>query len=160
MNKVILNILAVFITLYTGSLTAGSDNHAQESTNELAGYFVAQDYLGVAKLTHPAVVESTGGVQAIAQLLKNTFDESGIKITSMTFSAPRQIVDVNGLLLAVFPYDSVMIYQNENVEVNSLYIGFSKNSKKWYFIDCEGVTQELLGQLAPGYKNNLSLEGC
>ena len=146
--------------LFTGSATAGSDDYAQKSANKLAEYFLDQNYLGVAALTHPAVVEATGGSQAIAQLLKNSFDESGIKITSMTFSAPRQTVDVNGLLLAVFPYNSVMIYQNEHVEVNSLYIGFSKNSKKWYFIDCEGVTQELLGQLAPGYKNNLSLEGC
>ena len=160
MKRKIVNIILVCIVLFAGTVIAGNENYAQTSANKLAGYFVNENYVGVAKLTHPAVVKATGGTEATAKHIKSSFDGVGLKITSMTFSAPRQTVDVNGLLLAVLPYTSEMIYQDENIEVNSLYIGFSTNSKKWYFIDCEGVTHKLLGKFAPGYKNNLSLEGC
>ena len=160
MKRKIINMTAICIMLFAGNVIAGSDNYAQIAANKLASYFVNENYVGVAELTHPAVVKATGGIEATANHIKSTFNEVDLIITSMTFSAPRQTVDVNGLLLAVLPYTSVMVYQNENIEVNSLYIGFSKNSKKWYFIDCEGVTQELLGQFAPGYKNDLKLDGC
>ncbi len=60
----------------------------------------------------------------------------------------------------VAPYRSNVTYKGKTVDLDSFYIGFSVDKKGWKFVDCEGVTQAYLGQLLPGYKNNLELKGC
>lgn len=148
------------LSLTAGSVLADLKTDAQNEANKLARALVKQDYKTVAALTHPVVVKSAGGIDAIADLLARSFSDNQIAITRMQFTQPSQLNDSGKLLMAKLPYSSTAQVQEQSFELNSFYVGFSANQRQWYFVDCEGITQDILKQLAPGYNGKLNLDGC
>lgn len=160
MQRIKAMIFGLVLSMVSGLAQADGSLAATKTANRLGQAMVAQNYMGVAKLTHPAVVLGAGGLKATAKLLRDTFAGSGVTITSMTFSAPSQMVKVEQSYIAVLPYTIIAKVENKSVELDSFYLAFSDDQRDWRFIDCEGASHAIIGQLAPGYNNQLKLEGC
>ena len=151
-------MLVLAAGLASGAAGAGDISSAQRDADKIAAATVAKNFAGVAEFTHPLVVKRAGGAAAMVKQLDTAYAE--ITINSMKFGKPEQITDVDGTLIGVFPFREKVTVKGKSVEVPSFYIGFAADKEHWKFIDCEGVTQEYLAALLPGYHNHLKLHGC
>ncbi len=137
---------------------AAEPSPAERDARKLGDALVARDYMTVASLTHPAVVKAAGGPEKVVRQLQAA--NAGLTTHSMTFHEPAQITEVGGTRIAVFPYRTTVTLNGKTVEFDSFYIGFTADRRNWKFIDCEGITQEFLEHLLPGYKRQLTFNGC
>lgn len=147
---------------------AGEESPGARDAARLAHALMDKDFRTVVALTWPAVVERAGGEEAVIAQLKNA--QRGVTTNSMEFSRLTQLTPVDGKLLAVFPYRSKVTLDNVTVgsvtikhkvaTFASFYIGLSADRRHWTFIDCEGVTQDYLAAMVPGYQKTLKLDGC
>lgn len=154
----------IMVMLLSGLLLspalADNTDTAQAQANKLGTAMASEDFTTVAQLTHPSVVRAMGGNEALAAELKKVFANGKVDITEMVFAKPSQINSSGKVVLARMPYHSKATISGEIMDVDSYYVGFSVNKTSWYFLDCEGITQDLLRQLSSGYDGKLKLEGC
>lgn len=149
---------ALAACLLSAAALAASLGPGELAARKLGAALAARDYQTVADLTHPAVVKAAGGPEAVTKRLQTA--NAGLTIHSMKFGKPEQLASVGDTRIGVFPYRSRVTLNDKTVEFGSFYIGFSWDRKSWKFIDCEGVTQDYLAKLLPGYNDNLALKGC
>ena len=135
MQKLIILIIGFTLSLAMGKVFADGGSAATAGANKLGQAMVAKNYRGVAKLTHPMVVAGAGGIKATSKLLRDSFSGSGVTITSMIFTAPRQLIKAKDTYIAVLPYTTTakIAGQSEPVELESFYIGFSSDQRDWRF---------------------------
>ena len=153
--------LLVIGILFSSTIAfADVKSNATSEANKLAKAMVAKDYVTVAELTHPAVTKRFGGVDALSAMMKKNYSAAKLTFHKMKFQTPSQLNSSGKMIVAKIPYTSRVQVDKEQYDSSSYYVGFSVNNEKWYFSDCEGMSQDLLKSLAPGYNGKLNLDGC
>jgi len=152
--------IALSLLLVSSLSHAADSDEAQTQANLLGTAMTKQDYLGVAKMTHPEVVKRMGGEDKLASYLDQAFKDGGIRFTRMQFQKPLQLNSSGRVILAKVPYQAVVSIGEEEGVSESFYIGFLVKKNQWAFVDCEGISQDILQVLSTGYDGGLNLSGC
>lgn len=162
MKRNILTFIAFICILFTAKaqtqdLTVGMLNQAKDMSN----LFLAKDYAGFAKYSHPNVVKTMGGNKNMVSTIKKSFEEieaDGITFLAIDFGTPSEILTVGDELQCTVPQMIEMKVPGGKVTANTTLIALSPdNGVHWYFIDVSSNNLATMKQIIPSLSDNLVL---
>jgi hypothetical protein len=123
----------------------------KSQAEEISKTLVNGDYDRLADLTHPKVLEMTGGREKMISVSKEFMDASkkqGIEIVSTTVGEPNESVPVGNELFATVPFSIVLKTPKGNLKQQSMVVGISSdNGANWKFVN--GINQEKFNEMFP-----------
>ena len=127
-------------------------SRVKKQAQELADAFVAGNFEKVADLTHPVLVELSGGKAKMVAGLKQEMSEPGaesFRVLSMPVGEPKRVVKSQDYLLAVVPV-TMRVKMPEGVYAQRIaYLGVSQDGgQNWTFLS-GGIDKGTLKVLFP-----------
>ncbi len=120
---------------------------------ELSRAFIAGEFLKVAELTYPDVVEMGGGREKMAAYLAKEMGDAktmGYEILSYALGEVGQVVGVKEYLFAAVPTTMRMKTPQGVWSRKSFLLAVSRDgAKTWTFVDGEGTSKERFQVLCP-----------
>ncbi|MEH6579422.1 MAG: hypothetical protein V7731_20340 [Amphritea sp.] len=159
------SLLLIVLIVLSGCATQGvsppdSSSLLAESTR-FSGYMNSRNYIQVAVMTHPTIIEGVGGISVMAQAVERMLSPRtlGGILTSFEFKSPDLIVSINDALVAIVPYESALYRNGKLYILESFYIAWSPDKgESWFFADGVGAYRPgALEYLFPGYAGELTI---
>jgi hypothetical protein len=123
----------------------------KSQAEEISQTLTNGNYDRLADLTHPKVLEMTGGREKMISVSKEMMDASkkqGIEILSAEVGEPKEAVPVGNELFATVPFAVVLKMPNGKVKQESTVVGISTdNGANWKFVN--GINQEKFKEMFP-----------
>lgn len=130
-----------------------------EQANEMGKKFIAKDYVGFLKYSHPAVIKVMGGEEKMtADTVKElqSLEKEGITFLNVKFGIPSKIIRVDAELQCTLPEIIEMQVTGGKLTATTTMIAVSQdNGKNWYFIDAAGNNTDNMRLLIPTLSNEL-----
>lgn len=162
-----LTILMVLLLGATSTNAQSSDKIIIDTTallsqaNTMANAFITGDYQSFAKFTYPAVVEMSGGQQAMIAMLEKSVQkmkDDGFSFQSFTVGNVTKIVIAGKELHALLPQQIKMKAPGGTLVTNSYLLAVSANrGKSWSFVDAGNLTEEKINIVFPNFNYNLKI---
>lgn len=131
--------------------TSAPKERLKSQAEEISKTLVNGDYDRLADLTHPKVLEMTGGREKMISVSKEFMDSSkkqGIEIVSTTVGDPNESIPVGDALFATVPFSIVLKTSRGNLKQESMVVGISNdNGANWKFAN--GINQEKFNEMFP-----------
>lgn len=158
-------IVIVLLISYANAMAQSDDvqltTKMLETADDMGQKFIAKDYKGFLKYSHPAVIKSMGGEQ---KMYTRTVDEikaiqeAKISFISIKFGVPSKIVKAGNELQSIIPQ---MIEMNvpggRQTNFTSLIAISPDNGNKWYFLDTAGNNLQTMKLLVPSLSDELEI---
>lgn len=130
-----------------------------DHANEMGKKFIAKDYVGFLKYSHPAVIKVMGGEEKMtADTVKElqSLEKEGITFLSVKFGVPSKIIKVDTELQCTLPEIIEMQVTGGKLTATTTMIAVSQdNGKNWYFIDAAGNNIDNMRLLIPTLSKEL-----
>jgi len=159
-RKIILFVAAILLSVCTYAQDDAALTKAMlEQANEMGKKFIAKDYTGFLKYSHPAVIKVMGGVEkmttaTITEL--QAIEKEGVKFISIKFGVPSKIIRANNELQCTLPEAIEMRVPNGKLTTTTTMIAVSQDKgKNWYFIDTSGNNLGNMQLLLPTLSDDL-----
>ncbi len=157
--------IILFITLLIATNTfAQNDNLTTkllEQADDMGRKFVAKDYAGFLKYSHPKVVKSMGGEKKmIADTAKEmeSLEKEGVTILSVKFGVPDKIIIVGDELQCTLPEMIEMQIVGGKLTTTTTLIAISSDKGvSWYFLDTSGNNLYSMKMLLPNLSDELNI---
>lgn len=156
-------ILLLFFLLNATLLSAQDDylNKINTSWEKYAQAYVNEDFQQVTSLSHPMVVEKSGGPSYfINDLLfdKGMFESAGLKIIALDAKQPSLVVSAGEELHAMLPYERLFLSGNEKIREQHFALAASQDEgKTWTFFDLSKQDTESIMIYLPHYDERLNV---
>ncbi len=122
---------------------------------------LSKDYVKVARMSHPMVVEKSGGeVYFIDDLLFDIgmYESIGLQIKDLYPKTPSTIISTEEELMAILPYEKILFKGEQRiVENNYMLITSQDEGQSWYFFDLSKQDEESIKIYLPHYDERLSV---
>jgi len=139
MKKQIILLSIILIAAFSTYAQNTPEQNLLNQANDMGEKFIAKDYKGFLKYTHPATIKTMGGDKAmLAEVTKSfqEFERDGIKILGITFGVPAKILSVNNELQCTLPQSIEMHIPTGKVTAISTLLAISEDQgKNWFFLD-------------------------
>lgn len=123
----------------------------KSQAEEISQTLESGNYERLVDLTHPKVLEMTGGREKMIAASKEVMDASkkqGIEIISTEVGEPTDFVPVGKDLFSTVPFTIVLKMPNGKVKQESTVVGISgDNGANWKFVN--GINQEKFKEMFP-----------
>ena len=130
-----------------------------KQAKDMSALFLAKDYEGFSKYTHPNVVKNMGGNKKMIATLKTSFKEiedQGVVFTAINFATPSKMIAVGDEIQCTLPQMIEMKVPGGTLTANTTLIALSPDKgANWYFIDTAGNNLVNMQQLVPTLSNEL-----
>lgn len=117
------------------------------------------NYERLADLTHPKVLEMTGGREKMISVSREFMDSSkkqGIEIVSTTVGEPNESVKIGDDLFATVPFAIVLKTPKGSFRQQSTVVGISSdNGANWKFAN--GINQERFNEMFPAAAGKITI---
>lgn len=140
--------------------TGGSPaENAQRQAEQIADFFIKGEYDKFFDVTHPKIVEKTGGREKMTAQIKESIEEmksQGVEFVSMTVDKPTQIETVGKETFAILPAKLTLRAPAGDSVQESFLLGVSEdNGQNWKFVN--GSTKAQLKTLFPAAVEKLRI---
>jgi hypothetical protein len=157
--------LILFIFLLTAGNTFSQNNNLTtkllEQADDMGKKFIAKDYSGFLKYSHPKVVKTMGGeAKMIADTKKEieSLENEGVTFLSIKFGAPDKIITIENELQCTFPEMIEMQVTGGKLTTTTTLIAISTdNGNNWYFLDTGGNNLYSMKMLLPNLSDELDI---
>lgn len=158
--------LILFITLLNLStsysqVNGDMDRVVLEQADDMGKKFIAKDYAGFLKYTHPIVIKNMGSNEKMLQETIKSFKQleaDNITFLEVKFGAPSKIATVENEMQCIIPQMIEMKIPGGKLTAHTTLIAISSNKgKNWYFVDASGNSHENMKMLLPTLSTELVL---
>ena len=157
-----LSLLILLLIIMTGSYAQNNPEihkKLMQQADDMGKKFIAKDYAGFLKYTHPATVKAMGGQQRMLQETVKSFQElekDGIVFLDVKFGETSKILTVGNELQCTMPEIIEMHITGGKYTTISTLIAISEDKgNKWYFLDTGGNDLSLMQMLHANLSNEL-----
>lgn len=140
------------------------DQYLKQINNSWAQYrkaYLEKDLLKVAALSHPTVVEKSGGETYFVDDLAfniGMYDSQGLIVKDLRSKQPSAIVKSDIEWMAMLPYERVLLVQEEEyIENHFMLIVSQDEGQTWSFFDLSNQNEESIKLYLPHYDSRLSV---
>lgn len=130
-----------------------------EQANAMGEKFIAKDYAGFLKYSHPRTIEVMGGKQkAITKFTSEmkTIQDEGITFISLNYGAPTRIIRVNTELQSTLPQIIEMHVPGGTVTATTTLLAISTDmGENWHFLDTANYDHALMKLLLPNLSDEI-----
>lgn len=154
----------LYIILLITTITSGQEDYLiqiQASWDQYSEAFINKDFQKVVTLTHPMVVEKSGGpTYYINDLLYDSgmFESAGLKIVALNARQPSQVIAAGEELHAMLPYERVIMAGEEKITESFFALAASQdNGKTWTFFDLSKQDEASIKIYLPHYNDRLNV---
>jgi hypothetical protein len=135
----------------TKTVNAEPKARLKSQANEISQTLENGNYDKLADLTHPKVLEMSGGREKMIAASKEVMDvtkKQGIEIVSTEVGEPNDFVPVGKELFSTVPFTAVLKMPNGKVKQESMVVAISgDNGANWKFVN--GINQEKFQEMFP-----------
>jgi hypothetical protein len=109
----------------------------------------------VMRYTHPSVIAMLGGKQSARKMVQDAvlfIKSTGLRVESLTFPRPPDVLEAGGRRFAVIPTLSILSTNGQRRESLNFQLGvLEPNSTDWTYVEGSRLTKENVQSLFPGF---------
>ena len=148
--------LITFTVIFAILILTACSNSSKTLQQKLEVYkkaYKAKDYITMASMVLPSVIEETGGTQGfvdIMQMATRSLEEQGIEPTKISFGKTGKIVSHEDSLISVIPTTTPVNIQGRDGFIKGSVIAFSDDKgKTWFFLEGTDESRAMIADSVP-----------
>lgn len=156
--------LALIFLLFSVGHTAEKNRWMANVTvqaRQMSAALLKEDYVSLAKFTHPKVVQWAGGKVKIIQKVRQGTKEqkaAGFAITALSIETPTGWAMMGKEIVAIIPEVLTMRVPDGTMKARSFLVGVSSDKgAHWTFVDGAALDDNSVRKLFPHFPKSLKL---
>ena len=129
-----------------------------EQAEKFGAALAAPDYERLVDLSHPRLIELTGGRDKMISGLRKAAKETGLEVLSLKVERPERIIVAGADVLAVVPVLHTTRHSGKTQSSKSFFLGVSSDQgKAWSFLDGTSLDNNGLKKVLPHFPPGVRL---
>ncbi len=155
-------LLVAFLFQFNAGVSAQNMQAViKASAEETVEAMKALDHKKMIEKTYPRLIELVGGEAAMLKLLENQFKqfkEEGITFTTIEVGEPTAPIKAGEELHCLISQKLVLDTKDQVITTYGYLLGISRDEgKRWYFLDCAQLNNEIVKQIVPNFNDELTI---
>lgn len=157
------SLLSIFFLSAMPTLTLADEatDFIKQEADKCTKAMLTAEPEGVARYSHPRLLEGIGGKDALVAAIKKAMDgmkAQGVTVEKATIGEPEKPVKVDTWQVSFVPQTLVLKINDNRIQKDSHLLGISEDEgKKWTFVDVGQMSEEQLAQVFPELKGKVKL---